>query len=132
MNRIYADLHEPLELYSVTGHGEPDELAGVVVRETLDKLFIHEILHPDGEIEIDITLPDDAQDAIVLPEAFSISSYSITPHPRRYRVKLVAEHVEQDYTYAFDGTVYQTAKPAVRVERAAIQASTSVTDKRRA
>lgn len=132
MNRLYSDIHEPLELYSVTGYGEPDELAGVVVRDTLDKLFVHEVLHPDGEIDVDVSLPDEAQDAIILPEVFSISSYSITRHPRRYRVELVAEHVEHDYTYAFDGTVYQTAKPVVRVQCAAIRGSTSAPDQRRA
>lgn len=132
MNPIYVDLHGPLESYSVTESGEPDELAGVVIRDILDKLFVQEVLHPDGELDVDVSLSRGVEDALVVPEAFSISSYSITQEAQQYRIELAAEHAEYDYTYAFEGIVRRVQVPNVRVTRAAIETNESAPSQRHA
>lgn len=127
MNRIYSDLHGALESYGVTGHDDPHELAGIVVRETLDKLFVQEVIHPAGRLDVDVSHAAGVEEALAVPDAFSISSYSVTDHPDRYQVELVADHLERDYTYSFEGSVPQSGGSDVEVERAAIEPSTAVT-----
>lgn len=132
MNRVYADLHGPLESYGMTDDDQADELAGTVVRDTLDKLFVQEVIHPGGVLDVDVSRSDDVEDLLVLPDAFSISEYAITDHPDRYHVEVVAEHLEHEYTYMFEGRVWQSGKPSVDVDHATIEETVSVPDQRSA
>lgn len=129
MNRIYLHLHEPLVSYGVTDDDEPHELAGIVVRETLDKLFIQEVIHPGGNLDVDVSRSHNVEDALVVPEAFSISEYAIDDYANGYRVEFVAGHLERDYTYTFEARVPRDGQSDVHVDRAAIVHTTPTPDK---
>lgn len=121
MNRTYHDLHELFEGYSVTDCDEPDELASVVVRETLDKLFVGEVFHPDGAFDLEVPQSATVEDPLVVPDRFEVASYSITDLEGAYDVELVAEHDTHEYIYEFSGTVRKSESPAVLVQRAEVE-----------
>lgn len=129
MNRLYQTLHEMCESYDVT-EDDPDELAGVVARETLDKLFVQEVLHPGGDLDVDVLRAEAVEDSLIVPEVFTIISYTITERAHEYRIDLSAAHDEHEYTYRFRGLVQRSGEAGVKVLRAAVQPKAVTRDHR--
>jgi hypothetical protein len=126
MNEIYHDLRELFDKHNVLDPAGGDELSAAVVRQTLHKLFVLETLHPDGRFDVEVGRST-PEDEIVHPDRFTITSYSIEKRRRRYEIELVAEHVEYDYAYEFDGAIQRSGSPSLVTQRARIDRQVSAT-----
>jgi hypothetical protein len=115
-NRLFADLQGVFEAYDA--FNGCDSLGTVVVKETLEKLFVLDAIHRDAGMNVPVRLGDGVEKYLVEPAAFTITSFDITDYADRYEIELTAAEDERGYTYEFAGEVRRTGEPPVRVRRA--------------
>lgn len=120
MNSVFSDLRSVLESYRAFDETHRDDLSTAVVRQTLDKLFVVDALHPDADLDVPVAYSTDVEEYLVDPGRFRITSFEITDRNRVYDIVLEAEDDDHGYAYRFEGAVRCTGARPVEVRHAEI------------
>lgn len=120
MNCVYRDLRAVFESYNAFDDEERDDLGYTVIRRTLGKLFVLDVLDGDARLDASVSLADGVEEYLVDPKRFVVRYFQVSEQDGAYEVELAACDVEHDYVYEFEAVVRRTTLPAVEVRSAEI------------
>lgn len=120
-NDVFEDLRQLFGTYHAFNEEERDSLGTTVIKQTLEKMFVHDILQGDTDHVPDtVALADDVHPYLLDPSLFKLASFDIHAFDRTYGISLTADDSEHTYAYQFKAIIRRFGKPAVDIKHAEI------------